>query len=108
MAQTPEAKVKAKIKAYLKTIPHCWWFMPIGGAYSTHGIPDIIGHVNGQFFAIEVKAPGRHAMTTALQKLEISKIILNGGIALVASDVQHVIDAFVRMGWDRKSVDTQP
>lgn len=98
MAATPEAKVKAKIKAYLKTIPLCWWFMPIGGAYSQKGIPDIIGHINGRFFAIEVKAPGKLNSLTELQKNELVKIAINGGVSLVASDVQHVIDAFRTQG----------
>lgn len=87
---TPEGKVKTAIKRYLKTVPGCWFFMPIGGPYSAHGIPDIVGCVNGLFFAIECKAPGRERTTTPNQQRVIAEIIENGGCAFVASDVETV------------------
>lgn len=100
MAATPEAKVKAKIKAYLKTLPNCWWFMPIGGAYTTQGIPDIVGCVGGRMFAIECKAPGRESQTTKLQKLQIAAIEQVGAVAFVASDVETVRRVFREEGFE--------
>lgn len=90
MATTPEGRVKAKIKAYLKTLPNCWFFMPIGGPYSVHGIPDIVGGLDGRLFGIECKAPGKEKNTTPLQEAQIQAILAAGGVAFVASDVETV------------------
>jgi len=100
MAMTPESKVKAKIKVYLKTVPDCRFFMPIGGAYSIHGVPDIVGHVNGWFFGIEVKAPGKRNNTTELQDRTLQAIADNGAVAMVVDDVEQVKITFRERGWD--------
>ena len=100
MASTPEGRVKTHIKKYLATVSHCWWFMPIGGAYTSGGIPDIVGCVRGQFFAIEVKAPGKLGTVTALQALKMREIDEVGGIVFAADDVEQVRDVFKRAGWD--------
>lgn len=100
MAQTPEGKVKAAIKKYLNTVPGCWFFMPIGGPYTTHGIPDIVGCVEGCFFAIECKAPGKTGNTTVNQDRVIAEINEAGGLVFVADNVDIVREVFERMGWD--------
>lgn len=93
MAMTPEAKVKHAIKKYLTSI-HAWYFMPIGGAFTSHGIPDIIVCHRGMFVGIECKAPGRKAGTTPLQLMQIAGINGAGGVAFVADCVEDVIAAF--------------
>ena len=98
MAMTPEAKVKKVIKDWLKTLPYCWWFMPIGGAYTSHGVPDIVGVINGRFFAIEVKAAGKIKNTTRLQEITIAAIKAAGGVTIVADDLGIVQAAFARYG----------
>lgn len=80
---TPEAAVKKKIKDILKEL-QCYSFSPIGGAYSSRGIPDIIGCLHGIFFGIEAKA-GK-GKTTALQDRELQRIREAGGIALVVNE----------------------
>lgn len=100
---TPEGRVKSAIKKYLKTVPDCWFFMPIGGPYSAHGIPDIIGQVDGEFFGIECKAPGKESNTTANQDRVICEINEAGGVAFVASSVDQVRYAFRKRGWDVES-----
>ena len=80
---TPEAKVKLVIKDILKELG-CYHFSPIGGAYSSRGVPDIIGCLNGVFFGIEAKA-GK-GKTTALQDRELQRIKDAGGIALVVNE----------------------
>lgn len=80
---TPEAKVKQRIKDILKEL-ECYSFSPIGGAYSSRGVPDIIGCLNGVFFGIEAKA-GK-GKTTALQDRELQRIKDAGGIALVVNE----------------------
>ena len=43
MAMGPEGKVKAIIKAWLKSLAHCWFFMPATHGYGVSGVPDIVG-----------------------------------------------------------------
>lgn len=84
---TPEGRVKAAIKRYLKTLPNCWFYMPVQNGMGVVGIPDIVGLINGRFFAIECKAPGKEKNVTANQRATLDAIVAAGGIAFVASDV---------------------
>lgn len=83
MASTPEAKVKAKIKAILKA-HGVYYAMPIGTGYGNSGVPDFLCCVNGKFVAIEAKA-GK-GETTALQKKNIREIKDAGGDAWVVRE----------------------
>jgi Holliday junction resolvase len=83
MATTPEAKVKAKIKAILKA-HNVYYAMPIGTGYGNSGVPDFLCCVNGKFLAIEAKA-GK-GKTTALQDKNIKQIIASGGLAIVVNE----------------------
>lgn len=91
---TPEGKVKAKIKSWLKTLDDCWFYMPVQNGMGVVGIPDIIGVINGRFFAVETKAPGKEANVTANQQASIESIRSADGIAFVASDLDTVQDMF--------------
>jgi hypothetical protein len=95
MAQTPEGKVKAAVKAYLNTLPHCWWFMPVSNGMGSHGVPDFIVCLKGRFLGIECKAPGKLGHVTKLQDATMVRIILAGGLCLVVDDVAIVV-ALVR------------
>lgn len=48
-----ETRFKIRFQARLKTIPKSWFMKVEAGAI--HGIPDIIGVVNGFFVAMELK-----------------------------------------------------
>lgn len=89
MAQTPEAKLKKKIKKLLDA-HGVYHFSPIGGPYSSRGVPDIICCADGKFIAIEVKAPGRLYNVTRLQAHNIEQIRKAGGIALVTDSIDHM------------------
>jgi hypothetical protein len=80
MAQTPEAKVKAKIKAILKA-HNIYYAMPIGTGYGNSGVPDFLCCVNGYFVAIEAKAG--ECQTTALQVKNLKAINASGGYTCV-------------------------
>ena len=90
MAQTPEGKAKTAIKAFLKELPDCWFFSPIGGPFATHGVPDIVCSIKGRFVGVEVKAPGKERNTTQSQDYVLGCIRQSGGISFVASDVDTV------------------
>lgn len=83
MAQTPEAKVKAKIKALLKKYG-VYYAMPIGTGYGNAGIPDFLCCAGGHFLAIEAKANG--GKPTALQLKNIDQINSCGGTAIVVDE----------------------
>ena len=82
---TPEGKVKTRVKRILDSFgPIIWYFMPVSRGYGRHGIPDIIGCVNGHFFAIETKAGDKQP--TDLQKRELRRIGEARGSSLVINE----------------------
>ena len=83
MATTPEAKVKAKIKAILKE-HNVYYAMPMGTGYGNSGVPDFLCCVNGKFVAIEAKA-GK-GMATALQLKNLSEINKEGGYTCIINE----------------------
>jgi pantoate kinase len=100
MATTPEAKVKAKIKAILKA-HNVYYAMPIGTGYGNSGVPDFLCCVNGKFLAIEAKA-GK-GKTTALQEKNLRQIQDSNGWSMVVDEesieeVQIILSILLRGG----------
>ena len=83
MAQTPEAKVKAKIVDILKD-EDVYYFFPATHGYGRSGVPDIIACVDGRFLGIECKAGTNKP--TALQVRELQRIRHANGVAVVANE----------------------
>lgn len=83
MARTLESAVKKKVKEILTDF-RAFYFMPATGGYGKSGVPDIVGCVNGKFFAIECKAGGR--FLTALQKKCITDIDIQNGKVWVVNE----------------------
>jgi len=85
MALTPEGKVKAAIKRKLVE-RGVWYYMPVQNGMGVTGIPDFICCWQGRFIAIEAKAPGKRANTSANQHRQIMLIHMAGGTAVVVDD----------------------
>lgn len=83
MARTPESAVKDKVVAILKELG-AYYFFPATHGYGRSGVPDIIGCLNGKFFAIECKAGNNKP--TALQEREMQRIRDTGGNTLVVNE----------------------
>lgn len=83
MAMTPEAKVKKAVRKILDEMG-VYYFAPPANGFGRKGIPDIVGCVNGRFFAIECKAKGN--VPTALQQEELRRIREAGGVAMVVDE----------------------
>lgn len=83
-----ERDIVAKIRNYLKTVPHCFFWKEHGGKYGTAGIPDIIACIEGHFFGFEVKTD--KGKPTVLQEATIRKILKSGGTAAVVRSVDEV------------------
>ena len=80
---TPEAKVKKRVKAMLSRLG-VYYFMPIGGPFSTAGVPDIVCCIQSHFVGIECKAKGN--TVTALQRRHLEQITASYGVAVVVDE----------------------
>jgi len=89
MATTPEGRVKAKVKEWLRS-RGVWFCMPMGTGFGVNGVPDFICCWDGMFFSIETKAPGKIKNVTVGQQRQMELIRKAGGIALVIDDVTQL------------------
>lgn len=92
MATTPEGRVKAAVKVYLKA-NQIWYFMPQNIGMGVSGVPDFIcclPEFGGRLLGIETKAPGKRKNTTALQDIQIAAINAAKGWAIVIDDVRQL------------------
>jgi hypothetical protein len=94
MADTPEKKVKKAVRQVLNALG-AYYVMPVTGGYGTQGAPDFLVCHQGLFYGIETKA-GKGKLT-ALQQLNLDKIIEAGGVALVIreEDVKYLPSLFL-------------
>lgn len=83
MAQTPEAKVKTKVKKYLND-RGIYFTSPFTAGYGASGAPDIIACFEGKFIGIECKANGNKP--TLLQTEHMKRIQRGGGTAVVIDE----------------------
>lgn len=89
---TPEAKVKKEIRDYIDSLPGAFRIPTITYGYGKSGIPDDVVCYKGLFFAVEIKAPGKH--TTPWQDQAIKGIIDAGGIAGICWSLADVKNLF--------------
>ena len=83
MAMTPEAKVKKRAVAQLKTLG-AYYFYPVTGGWGKSGVPDIVACYKGLFLGLECKA-GK-GKPTKLQELNLKQIDEAGGYALIVNE----------------------
>lgn len=55
MANTPEGRIKDKVRAMLKA-HKVWYFLPGNNGFGKSGVPDFVCCVAGRFIGIECKA----------------------------------------------------
>lgn len=112
MAQTPEGRVKAAVKKRLTEygLVHLtkvddsgagnmegFFFMPVAGPYSVHGIHDFVGCWQGVFFSIETKAPDNPEDHTPAQLRFKTAVNGSGGLAFTGVRDASVVDELARM-----------
>lgn len=90
MAKKPESRLQKNIRSALEKELGGVWYKIHGGPFQHSGIPDFLGCVDGLFFGLEVKVPGRGKLSE-LQKIEIAAIKLAGGVAGVVTSPQEAI-----------------
>lgn len=77
----PETKFKLKVQSFLKReFGDKIYFIKVQ-MVSLRGVPDIIGCINGNFFAFELKVGKNKVKPDSLQALHLSMIKQAGGIA---------------------------
>jgi pantoate kinase len=96
MAQTPEGKVKARLKNFFKE-QDIYYAMPVGTGYGNSGVPDFLCCMNGRFVAVETKANG--GLATALQIKHLREIESCGGVSwVVQEDNIDLFEIWVKSG----------
>ena len=83
MADTPESKVKKKVRETLNELG-AYYAMPIGTGFGNSGVPDFLVCLKGKFIGIECKANGKKP--TALQQKHLDDIQKAGGRRLVIDE----------------------
>lgn len=84
-----ESKIQKEIMDYLKE-KHYYVIKVVRA--NVGGVPDILACKDGKFFAVEVKAKGKKATVTELQKYHLDLIKRTGGKAIVADSVYDLIE----------------
>jgi len=93
-----EAWVKKQVKDQLKLL-NSWYYMPNGGYYSTSGIPDFVGVLNGLFVGVETKdSDGTWSQAQRDRKEEIVKA--KGCYILVDEDGLFELWTVLRAGFE--------
>jgi hypothetical protein len=97
---TPEGKVKEAVKKVMRK-HGVWYFMPMQNGFGVVGIPDFICCIDGLFFTVETKAPGKRENTTPNQQRVMREILEHGGYAIVADDAKQVEDYIIFLRSER-------
>lgn len=98
MAKQRETKLQVRIRKVLRKEVGGWWFKVWGGPFQQTGIPDIIGCVEGSFFAFEVKVPkGKSNKKGKASEIQLSTVEDiqkdGGGVALVIFSPDEAVHA---------------
>ena len=88
MTKTPESKLKADIKAYLRTLPDTFFHSVPGAAFGKSGVPDIVVCCKGRYVGIEAKT--YEGAFSEWQKTRRAQIEAAGGICIFARSVDDV------------------
>lgn len=87
----PETRLRKRIvKALTERYPTGYFRKIHGNAFQNVGVPDLLCCVEGKFFGLEIKRPGKHA--TPAQELEMAKIRKARGFASEIDSVKGALD----------------
>ena len=86
MSNTPEGRVKDKVRAMLKK-HQVWYFLPGNNGMGKSGVPDFVCCVSGRFVGIECKADATKR-ATPLQLFAASEIERAGGRWFLVYDAE--------------------
>lgn len=85
----PEARLRTRIVKKLNMYGNGFWFVIHETMYGQNGISDILGVYNGQFWALEVKMPGKEHTLTERQARFLKMVRKMGGHGAVVTSVDQ-------------------
>jgi len=92
MAKQPESRLQRNIRDRLEREVGGWWFKVWGGPLTPAGIPDLVGCVQGLFFALEVKMPRRSSQPSPIQIAMMRRIEKAGGHVAVVRSTNDAVE----------------
>lgn len=95
MSKQPESRLQKRIQQALRKQVGGWWFKVWGGPFTPAGIPDLIGCVDGMFFAFEIKVPKAVTRVSAIQLETIKDIQKAGGTSYVIISEEEAVNAVI-------------
>lgn len=90
MAKQGESRLQLRIRKALQRDVGGWWVKIWGGPFQQAGIPDLLGCVDGHFFAFEVKMP--KGKTSDIQKQTIIALRRSGACAEVVKSSKEAVE----------------
>lgn len=92
MTKKTESRLQRRIRDALEwCFPNSFWFKVHGGPFQRAGIPDLLGCVNGVYFALEIKVKDKGELS-AIQVDTIERINNAGGYAAEITSPQEAVD----------------
>ena len=105
MTQKPETRLQRRIVKALKKECGGWWAKIYVGPFQQAGIPDLLGCVEGLFFALEVKVPGEEPSEIQQKTMRDIRVVGRAIARTVTSPeqaVRVVLNALARAEKGRK------
>ncbi len=90
MSKKEESKIVKEILTWIKKEPKSFFFKIHGSPFQMAGISDLIGLMNGNFYAIEVKKKTDKKGASPLQKYFLLKVKKCGGRSFLARSLKEV------------------
>jgi hypothetical protein len=84
-----EKEIAKRLDRWLAGQPRCWQLNVHGSQYQRPGVPDRLISWQGHFVAVEIKRPDGPG-PSPIQRHELERIALTGGLAIVARSVEDV------------------
>jgi Holliday junction resolvase len=91
-----EAQIVRDILGALRSLGG-FWVKVHGGPYQTTGLPDVIGCLDGHFYAFEVKRPDRLNTLSPRQRLTLDKLSAAGAYTAVVVSKEETIEFIAKM-----------
>lgn len=99
MAKKPETYIQQRTQELLNaTFRHIWLFKVHGNMYQRAGVPDLVGCVQGVFFAIEAKT--KTGVLDPLQEQTILEVNRAGGISFSFRSPEEAVEM---VKWELRS-----
>lgn len=95
-----ESVLRRKIVKALTEHRGGMWITIHQSGTQTIGLPDIVGCLDGQFYGLEVKRPGRESTLTQRQAVILGRIRASGGRSGVITSVEHAFRFCDDPGYD--------